>query len=657
MNTSSDIINYQSELYLSQEYIQNNTGIDNRYLRVAKSRANKGGKSWKHTDIMNRCYFAYNSLPPSAQNKLCPLVELIDYARETHEDHITLIESARMSTYRRFLPAFKNQELATSIAIIHEASNYIALHSISFSKSAFFESLAKEIELQQIKYLPKTWRNLRDKIREYSQGQTTVKVKNIGNKNSIRHGNNKLLESWLIGMIESPKNYSAAYIFRSIRRMSIQHGMNDHPSVRWISDYMNRPEVQYITNQRYGATSRFNHKHRAYVPTQSALFAGDCWEFDGTRVNIIDHEGEWIDKDGKKHKGQKFLYIVAVRDVMSGMILGWDYCYKENSDVIINALAMAVKTSGYLPYEIRYDRFPGHQKDEWKRIETYLRMFGTIMTVTYKAEGKAHIERSWSTLQNVFMTDSELYYGEGIKSTRRYAHRSEEYVAEMRKWAKDNSFSYDDAVSETDKILFRAMNTPYSEYSRKYRDIDQSPSQLHEQSDKPNTYPVADYDWCFLFGLVKQVSQANNMIRTDIDCVTHYYGIDDISVIELYTGVKLTSCFDYEDLSVVHLYNNEDKYLGTFSEITPAQQYGPNKDMRAVGKLKAIAEKVKADRITKRTAIKTITMDESDDFSEVSMMQGGRIHKENYEENESAYLLNQWQEEDENIIITAKNQY
>ena len=660
MNTG-DIISYNSQVYLSQDYILAHAGVGYKYLRVAKSRANKGtSDSWKHEMILNRCYFAYNNLPVTAQNNLLPLTMLMDQARETNNDQKAIIEAAKQNSYKRFISKLKSKDLATAAAIIHEAAVYVNLNHISFSKSPFFESLASEVDIQQIKYLPKTWRNLRDKIKDYAAGTLItdiVREKNKGNTNRCKHANNEVLKSWLIGLIESQKNYSAAYIFRQIRRMSLQHGMIDFPSVRWISDFLNEPETQYITQQRYGANNRFNHKYRPYVPTQSALFAGDCWQIDGTRVNIIDHKATYINKSGKKVTGQKFLYIIAVRDVMSGMVLGWEYCYEESATAVINALAMAVRTAGYVPYEFVYDRFPGYNTAEWQRIEMYMREAGTIMTVTHKAEGKAHIERWWGTLQNVFMMDSDLYYGEGIKSSRRYAHRSKEYVASMRKWANDNKFSYDDACSETDNIVNRYLNTPFSEYSTKFKSIDKSPAQLHGESDKPNTYAISDNDWCFLFGLNKQVSISNYMIHTQIDNVHYYYGIDDCDVIEKYTGVKLTNCFDYQDLSIVHLYDG-DVYVGSFNEVTPAQQFGPNKDMRAVGKLKSIAERVNTDRTIKRAKIKDIELSAvEDDYSEVSMMQGGIMPKHNYEAAETAYLLDEWQNDDDEIIITAKNQY
>lgn len=664
MINSGDIINYQSEIWLSQEYILKHTGISYDYLRVAKVRAKQDARhSWQHAELMNRCYFSYTHLPRATANRLNPPAMLLAYATEYRDDITNIVATALYSRYQMFLMQKMPNDVAKSAAVIHEAKVYCDLNGIPFNKSQFFERLAKEVEIQGLKYLPKSWRNLRDKVRDYAAGtpiKEIISPKNEGNQNRATFANNDLIKGWLIEMGDSQKNYSYAYMFRKIRTICDQYGITNYPSMRWVSDYMSRPETKFLVQQRYGSGSRFNHAYRGYVPTQSALFAGDCWDIDGTRVNIIDHRATWTDKSGKRVTGQKFLYIIAVRDVMSGDILGWEYCYEESAQATINALAMAVRNAGYLPYELRYDRFPGHNTEAWQWVEGNMQRLGVHMTQTSKAEGKAGIERWWGTLQNVFMSESELYYGEGVKSTRRYAHRSKEYITQLRQQALRSGFSFDDATRETDKILTAYLNTPYSYYSRKYKTIDQTPAELHTESDKPNTIALQEPAWCYLFGLRKGVSIRNNMIVTQIENATFYYGIDDVEVIEKYTGVKLINCFDFDNLDKVHLFDQE-QLLGTFDRITPAQQYGPDKDMRAVGKMKAINEKTKRHRISKMDEIsarKSALMDtiEPETTSdEVAILTAGRMRKPDYEAAESAFLTKQWDdEEDINIDITKQ---
>jgi hypothetical protein len=286
------------------------------------------------------------------------------------------------------------QALAQSASIIHEAKNYVEIKSLSYSKSPFFEKLATEIDLQGVKYLPKSWRNLRDKIRMYAAGmpiKELVNPKNEGNSNPAIFKNNDLINGWIFELAKSQCNYTHAFIHRKIRLLCEQSNIEKTPSLRWVSDFMSKAETKYLIKERYGSGSRFNQKYRGYTPTQTAVYAGDCWQIDGTRVNIVDHGETLTDKEGRRISKRRFLYIVAVRDTMSGLPLGWEYCHEESAQAIIGALAMAVRNAGYLPYELIYDRFPGHNADDWAWIECNLRRRGVIMTITHKAEGKPNV--------------------------------------------------------------------------------------------------------------------------------------------------------------------------------------------------------------------------------------------------------------------------
>ena len=660
MLNSADIIRYNNDLWLSQDYMLN-SGIEYNYLRVAKSRANKGATSWVHETIANRCYFKYSALPRTAIARIDEPGILAANAVEVQNDIVSIVSCALYSSFKLFLKGMSEDE-ARSAAVLHEASIYVKNNNLSFSKSQFFEQLAAEIEIQQLKYLPVSWRNLRDKVKAYSEGThigQLIYAKNRGNENHSMFTNNDMMLNWLLDLGQSQRNYTASLIWRKLSTICLQHNVEKSPSLRWVSDFLSKPESQFLINKRFGANSRHNHHYRSYVPTLGALYAGDCWDIDGTRVNIIDHKAV-IMKDGKKVTTNKFLYMIAVRDVMSGLPLGWEYCYEESADAVINALAMAVRNAGYLPYEIRYDRFPGHNTSDWMYVESSLRSKGVIMTQTVKAEGKAHIERWWGTLQTVFMAESDLYYGEGIKSTRKYAHRSKEYVMKMRSWAQKSGFNFDDACRETNKILEAYSSTAYSVWSTKFKLIDKSPFELHNECSHPNTIDISHPRFCYLFGIRKEVSIRNYMIQTQIDNATYYYGIDDCDVAERYTGVKTINCFDPENYDKVHLYLG-DKYLGSFDRITPAQQYGPNKDMRAVGKLKAINEKMNNHRATKLAKIAEAEYVEEEEpvvvTSETGILLGHRVAKRDYEAAESTFLKEQWGDEGEDLKINIRNKY
>ena len=671
---SGDILNYNSMICLSSDFLVQNTSVSGNYLRVAKSRARQAGSkdaAWKFIHAQGKDYFIYGNIPGTYRQQLPEIETIKDYAVDPGNDIQNLVSEALTDGFKMFASQFDSTAEAQSAAILHEAKNYIEINWIPFNKSAFFERLANEIALSEAKYLPKSWRNLRDRIRLYAESvnaKGVVRVKNQGNKNAAKIAGNDLLKGLVFELAASGKNYSAAFIYRKIRLICEQSGIEKKPSLRWVSGFMARPETKNLIQKRYGSGSRFNHKYRGYVPTQTALYAGDAWQIDGTRVNIIDHKVPIAGKDGKRKTANRFLYIVAVRDVMSGMPLGWEYCYEENAQAVIGALAMAVRNAGYLPYELIYDRFPGHNTAEWSFIEYSLRRAGTLMTVTHKAEGKAHMERWFGTLQSVFMAESNLYYGDGIRSTRRHAHRSKEYIAEMHRWAQKNNFNFDDAVRETNGFLEKYIHTPYSNYSRKFAEISKSPVQLHDESEKPNTYPLPEPQFCYIFGLRKEVSIRNYMIQTQIENAVRYYGIEDCNLTERYTGEKLINCFDHEDLSRVHLFDGET-YLGTFAEVTTAQRFGSEKDMRAVDRMKKIAADNEAHRTRKSQEIELrkrvaeaqsaslMSGDEENELSsEVGILLGGRVKKRTHEAAETGYLREAWDTEEE-VLVNVRNQY
>jgi transposase InsO family protein len=658
-------------LCISQDFVLRNTAVSDKYLRVAKTRAKTGSaKAWKFISFQGKSYFLYDSLPAQTRDRLPEPETLRSYAVRPASEIESLINESKLNGYKLFLSVYsefgsdKQKNLCISASIVHEAKNRVEINHIPWSKSQFFEDLATGIDLCDIKYLPRSWRNLRDKIRLYACGtpvRELINAKNEGNSNAAEFKNNDLIIGWLMELANSQKNYTSAFIFRKIRLLCLQSDIGKHPSIRWVSDYMARNETKFLIKGRYGDGSRFGQKYRAYTPAKTALYAGDCWQIDGTRVNIIGHHETWTDKDGKRRSGQKFLYIVAVRDVMSGLPLGWEYCCEESAATVIGALSMAVRNAGYLPYELIYDRFPGHNTGEWAFLECELRRQKVIMTVAHKAEGKANIERWFGSLQSVFMTESDLYYGEGVQSSRRYAHRSKEYVYKMHQWAKKNGFNFDDAVREMNAILDRHNSRPYSEYSRKFHHIDKSPQQLHDESDCPNTYPIAEHEFCYLFGLRKGVSISNHLITTQIEGATFYYGIDDCGLVERYTGEKLTNCFDYEDLSRVHLYDGIT-YLGTFARIEEAQRFGPDKDMRAVGKMKKIAkanderrkEKLQAIETRKKTAEAALEIIKTELSPEMGIILAGREKKHACEAAETNYLHETWEIDEEEILNTRE---
>ena len=136
MLQTSDILRYNNDLWISQEYLISTKVVDAGYLRVAKTRANKGAQSYRYETILNRCYFSYTSLPRTATSKMPDAGQLNALAVEVQNDRVSLVSRAMYSSFKLFLKQMSETE-ARSAAVVHEASIYVRQNKLSFSKSAF----------------------------------------------------------------------------------------------------------------------------------------------------------------------------------------------------------------------------------------------------------------------------------------------------------------------------------------------------------------------------------------------------------------------------------------------------------------------------------------------------------------------------------------
>ena len=242
----------------------------------------------------------------------------------------------------------------------------------------------------------------------------------------------------------------------------------------------------------------------------------------------------------------------------------------------------------------------------------------------------------FSTIQVVFMQDSKYYYGEGIQSRRTFAHRAPEYIKAIKQEAaRSGNWNFDEACREATRILEMYRTTKYSEYSRRFASIDQSPIEMYKACDAPHSVQVSAWDYVQLFGLEKRVSIRNSgIIRTQINKVEYVFQVDKYEVLSQHKEV--TMCYDLEDLSHVYLFEATHevnrKYLGEAYDMTKAEIYGPEAKMDALGKAKARIKEIEDRR--KAHIEELITPG-----SEVELLLGAYSNKDATSQAETAWLL------------------
>ena len=407
-----------------------------------------------------------------------------------------------------------------------------------------------------------------------------VKIKRAGNDNRSEFKNDDELYAQLMFMRSRPANFSNIYIARIIKYNAYLSGKTE-PSDSWFNHEFAKPRVKYITSlTRFNEQSRQSAAYDFSLPIKNALYANDCWQADGTRINMIPHAA-----DGK----EKFLYIIAVRDVHSGDILGMHLGYTEGRFAWISALRMAAENAGCLPYQLVIDRFPGHNSPEGEHMLTKLEQYDCKVTKSHKATGKAQMERWFGTLQSVFMMQSKYYYGEGVQSTRTFAHRSDVYLKEVRKEAKKDGFDAIKAITETVNTVEMYRNTPFSAYSKTRNKVEKSPAQLFIESEKPNSLPLSTPQLADIFWACRKETLRSRKISFRVNGELAEYCIDNEKILEDFSNVQLDVRFDETDLSTICIFDPDRQTLIAQLNRTEAIQiYGKDAEFDKLGKLKAV---------------------------------------------------------------------
>lgn len=583
------------------------------YLRVrCRPMYKKTGQGWKFEKINGAFYYHYEAIPNKAptfyRSQLPTRYELIDCANDTTQDApaVSIAEAFNdylNSHYINYLHLYgncnqKQQELLSKAAsLIQGCIDYIIANKVDVRKKDFWLQAATYFQQEDFKYIPHNFRCLKEKVMAVMEGYNitdVIKLPRAGNDNRSLYNDDEV-KAWVFQLRGMGENYTNSHIIRKIQYVCAVAG-KPVPSERWIGGVMEQHNTQYLTSLgRFGENGRMAIMYKGYVPLKAAMFAGDCWQMDGTRINIIDHKHTHADGE----KTMQYLYIVAVRDVHSGDILGYSLGVAEDRWMYLNALKMAVNETGYLPYQLVRDRFPGHDTPEYKNFEADITTRGVKITETSKATGKAQIERFFSTWQDCFMQDSAYYYGQGIKSRRKAAHRSEEYLKGVISKARKQKFDFDDACHEADILVESYRTTQLCKYSRKHKLVEKSPIEIHNDSEKPHVINVTSQQITYIFGLKKKLQIRNQgLIKTEIQKYPFIYQTTDYNVISKHNEVLVV--YELEDLSTVHLYEVSDKpvkkYLGQAREVDAPQIYGANPELDKLAKKEAIIMQLNLER-------------------------------------------------------------
>lgn len=667
----------------------------NDYTVSSGIRDHRKGKvtCWPHHKEGKTIYLHYDGLKPEyrqlIKDKLCGGLEPAEYLKnqalikqadtkqaETEALELVIINS--LEKYAPYLKYYENFKLdqakkaAVNCAAIVAGAHYMALNGIKPNSLTFYKKLGEIFEKYDQK--PTNERRLAEKIKAYVGGTPVnelVTVPRAGNNNRALYrkadaNTIEVIRGWMVQLMDG-HNYSDATIIRAIAHNCELSGFEVIPSKSTLQNWVNAKDLSFLTaNARYSDNNRFSRKYNAVNHFERPLFANDVWQMDGTRINMIPHKA--VAKNGDKKEA--FLYIITVFDAHSGDILGDYYGYNESRWAYAAALQAACTNTGALPHTLVLDRFPGHNTQEWQHLEATLKeKYAVKVIYTSKSTGKAQVERSFGTLQSVFMCQSDYYYGEGVKSTRPSAHRTEEYIKKAIKEAKNAGFDIEKAIEESFKVVNAYRTTPLNTYSRKYAKIEQSPAQLWQRSDKPNQMALQPIDLVKLFWLRRKITFSQQLFSLEIMREACYYPVSEFEFVKNNTGVTFEVRYDPFDLSQIYVFDMQTgAFVRTVNRHTPVIGYGPDANYKKHAALRSARAAIETTRKVERAKmieaapeVKRPALPEPDytEFEEVAALTPHQT-KAIKEHAESDYLLNAfgyekqkdvWEREADNIRI------
>lgn len=611
-------------VWLSQRLIMEVCGVSEEYLKIARLRYKESvrgtyknavwlpdtGKSWRWVKTRDSFYYCIDNIPnraPTHYRLLFGDTETLkkEWKSQTKNTNLSQLETEFISYvdehYKDYLRHYNGTEdiKRESLARACSAVMFMMERKDTYpgTKSKLYNDLSIILKKMKFQYLPHNPLRLKEKVNILERTDHIVTdiifQPRKGMQNALQY-DDPVLFAWFFYLRANGANFSNAHIIRQVWAACDRTGRKK-PSETWCKVLLSRPYTKFLTAEGRFGSSKNSNEYRPYIPFEDALYAGDCWQIDATRVNIIAHET----KDSDGNTIQKHLMAVVVRDVMSGDILGYSLTYSENKTSFARALQMAVKRAGYLPYEIVTDKFPGHNTPENKALIERLETLGVKVRFTHLATDKASVERWFGTFQSVVLMGSKYYYGEGITSKRLTAHRSPEYLENLRAESKRAKFNLVEAIDECESLLEHWRNLKYSTYSRKHKNFHKSPKELHEESEKKNIISINRLNFSMLFDRKVEVTIRNSgQFHLEVLGVKYHYMISekDFNVIANYQNERVVVSYDMEDLSEVYLWKKSGVLLFSLcsvKEFKKVIKYGPSAELGRISQAKARQRRIK----------------------------------------------------------------
>jgi hypothetical protein len=288
--------------------------------------------------------------------------------------------------------------------------------------------------------------------------------KNLG---SIKANKNFTDDAKLLAFDEyTDRNKKMPEILVTVNQFLEDHGCYKI-DIQTLRRYFEKPAIKRLVFQaRYKGDIDTLTGFFPYLDRQRCSKRNMQWQLDADTMPLNGQEGT-------RRLNPKYYVVV---DNHSGDPIGYSFCESENATSALEALRMAVYTTGCLPYELLTDNAPCYDEDPFKTAITLMKFYGCRhrRARIKGANDKTIVEGTFRSIHTIWRSISG-YKGHRIKAKRRDSFPSEQY----RMLAQKRGYIYDYAglAAILPEVILKYRNHSFTEKptTKERYDSSQSP--------------------------------------------------------------------------------------------------------------------------------------------------------------------------------------
>lgn len=237
-------------------------------------------------------------------------------------------------------------------------------------------------------------RRLKAKIRAYKKegALALIPTKRYGNQNSKKIG--RVQEALLVELMADSRKFSAAEVHRQFQAISKSEGWGlESLSYQTVYNHIRRLKGRW-EKERHG--DKWYMLNREMVINQRKASRPNIeWQIDGTPAAL------WYFNENSKNLEK--IYTVSVMDSHSEAIIGYAFGKTETTQLVAEALRMAIQVQGAIPLQLKSDKGSAMTSGETQNL---LKNLGIefIPSATGRARAKSieNAQRWWMQLDSVY---------------------------------------------------------------------------------------------------------------------------------------------------------------------------------------------------------------------------------------------------------------